>query len=125
MILGIGVDLEHVDRIRESIERHGRRFLERVYTPREIAFVEDKANKFERYAARFAAKEAGMKALGTGWQCGVSWLDLEIVNHDDGRPVLELRGRALEIADEKGCTAVHVSLSHTRLHVVAQVVLES
>ena len=124
MIIGIGVDLEEVDRVREAIERHGRRFLERVFTAREIEFVEERANKFERYAVRFAAKEAAMKALGTGWSCGVSWLDCEIVNDADGRPHLELHGRAAAIANERGCTGRWVSLSHTHRGVVAQVVLE-
>ena len=73
MIVGTGVDLCEVDRIEKAIQRHGRRFVERVYTEREIAYAERKANKFERYAARFAAKEAGMKALGTGWRGGLGW----------------------------------------------------
>ena len=72
MILGTGVDLAEVLRIRAAIERHGGRFIERIYTSPEIAYVERKANRFERYAARFAAKEAGMKAIGTGWKRGVS-----------------------------------------------------
>ena len=76
MIVGSGVDIEEVPRIRAAIERHGRRFIERIYTSAEIAYVECKKNRFERYAARFAAKEAGMKALGTGWDHGVRWVDL-------------------------------------------------
>ena len=76
MILGIGIDTEDVDRVRLVIDRHGHRFLDKVYTPREIAYVDDKANRYERYAARFAAKEAAMKALGTGWNKGVHWKDL-------------------------------------------------
>ena len=73
MIVGTGVDLAEVDRIRAAIERHGPRFIQRIYTPAEIAYVERKANRYERYAARFAAKEAGMKAIGTGWRHGVRW----------------------------------------------------
>ena len=75
MILGTGVDLAEVARIRAAIGRYGRRFIERIYTPGEIAYVERKANRFERYAGRFAAKEAGMKAIGTGWKRGVTWRD--------------------------------------------------
>ncbi|MEJ7609372.1 MAG: holo-ACP synthase, partial [Bryobacteraceae bacterium] len=85
MILGTGVDLAEVDRIRESIERFGDRFVSRIYTEREIAYVERKGNRFERYAARFAAKEAGMKALGTGWRRGVRWQDIEVTNLPSGR----------------------------------------
>ncbi len=124
MIIGIGIDFEEVDRVRDAIDRHGKRFIERVFTPREIAFVEERANRMERYAVRFAAKEAAMKALGTGWSCGVSWLDCEIVNDDDGRPHLHLHGKAAAIAENRGCKRRWVSLSHTRLGVVAQVVLE-
>jgi holo-[acyl-carrier protein] synthase len=123
-ILGIGLDLEEVPRIREAIERHGERFLARVYTDRERAYVENKANRYERYAARFAAKEAGMKALGTGWDRGVRWRDVEVVNDAHGRPRLEFHGRAREHADAQHCGAIHLSLSHSRGHAVAQVVLE-
>lgn len=124
MIIGIGVDLEEVDRIAEAIDRHGPRFLERIFTPGEIEFVDDRANRIERYAVRFAAKEAAMKALGTGWACGVSWLDCEITNDADGRPHLHFHGKAAKIAASLGCTRRWVSLSHTRRGVVAQVVLE-
>jgi holo-[acyl-carrier protein] synthase len=80
MIVGTGVDLAEVPRIRASIERYGEKFIRRIYTPAEIAYVERKANKYERYAARFAAKEAGMKAIGTGWRHGVTWQDFEVAN---------------------------------------------
>lgn len=124
MIVGTGVDLEQVERIRGAIERHGRRFIERVFTPAEIAYVEQKKNRFERYAARFAAKEAGMKALGTGWDRGVRWVDLEVVHEAGGRPLLRLHGRAADIASEMRCTAISLSLSHTRENAMAQVILE-
>lgn len=125
MIVGVGIDLEEVARIRDSIDTHGDRFLRRVYTPAEIAFVSGKANRYERYAARFAAKEAAMKALGTGWACGVQWRDIEIENDADGRPLLRLHGKAQELAERLGCRRAWVSLSHTRAGVVAQVILES
>ena len=124
MIVGIGVDLEEVSRIRDAISRHGQRFLDRVFTEGEIAYVEDKANRYERYAARFAAKEAGMKALGCGWAQGVGWRDIEVINEENGRPTLRLSGAAERIAREKNCRAPHVSLSHTRNNAIAQVVLE-
>ena len=92
MIVGTGIDLCEVPRIRKSIERFGQRFIDRIYTPREIAYVERKANKYERYAARFAAKEAGMKAIGTGWRGGITWQDFEVTNLPSGRPVLAFQG---------------------------------
>src|SRR5581483_10348827 len=93
LIIGTGIDLCEVERIRNAIASpHGRRLVERVFTAREIAYAERKAHPYERYAARFAAKEAGMKALGTGWQGGVSWHDLEVVNESSGRPALKLHG---------------------------------
>lgn len=125
MILGIGIDVEEVERVRASIERHGERFLRRIYTPGEIAYVEARARRFERYAARFAAKEAAMKALGTGWGQGVGWRDVEVVNSPDGRPSLRLTGGARAAFDAKRGAATHVSLTHTRAIAAAHVVLES
>ena len=93
MIVGTGVDLAEVPRIRASIERFGARFVERIFTPAEIAYVERKANRYERYAARFAAKEAGMKAIGTGWRRGVTWQDFEVANLPSGKPTLRAARR--------------------------------
>jgi holo-[acyl-carrier protein] synthase len=124
MILGTGVDLAEVDRIRRSIERYGTRFIERVYTTREIAYVERKANKYERYAARFAAKEAGMKAIGTGWKHGVRWQDFEVTNLPSGKPTLALHGVAASVAAELGVKNVALSLTHTAELGMAHVILE-
>ena len=124
MILGTGVDLAEVPRIRAAIERHGGRFIERIYTPPEIAYVERKANRFERYAARFAAKEAGMKAIGTGWKRGVSWRDFEVVNLPSGKPTLRLHGVASEIAQQLGVRQIWLSLTHTAELGMAHVILE-
>ncbi|MFN0165749.1 MAG: holo-[acyl-carrier-protein] synthase [Bryobacteraceae bacterium] len=124
MILGNGIDLAEVDRIREAIERHGRRFIDRIYTPAEIAYVERKANKYERYAARFAAKEAGMKALGTGWKRGVRWHDFEVANLPSGKPTLQLHGVAAEIAGRQGVNTISLSMTHTRQFGMAFVVFE-
>lgn len=124
MIIGTGVDLAEVDRIRAAIERHGARFIERIYTPAEIAYVERKANRYERYAARFAAKEAGMKALGTGWH-GVRWRDFEVANLPSGRPTLRFHGAAARISEELGVQNVAISLSHTATQALAYVVLEA
>ena len=124
MILGTGVDLAEVDRIREAVGRYGRRFVERIFTPAEIAYVERKANRYERYAARFAAKEAGMKAIGTGWKQGVRWRDFEVANLPSGKPTLRLYGRAAQIAARLGVRSVSLSLTHTAQSGLAHVILE-
>lgn len=125
MIVGTGVDLAEVPRIRASIERFGARFIGRIYTPAEIAYVERKANRYERYAARFAAKEAGMKAIGTGWKRGVTWHDFEVANLPSGKPTLRLHGMAARIAEELGVQNVSLSLTHTAELGMAHVILEN
>jgi len=125
VIVGIGIDLAEVDRIREAIERHGTRFVERIYTAREIAYAERKSNRYERYAARFAAKEAAMKAIGTGWKRGVRWRDFEVTNLPTGRPTLELHGAAARIAESLGVRNIALSITHTEQQGMAIVVLES
>jgi holo-[acyl-carrier protein] synthase len=125
MIVGSGIDVCEVDRIQTAIQSsYGHRFVERVFTQLEIAYAESKANKFERYAARFAAKEAGMKALGTGWRGGLSWRDLEVANLPSGRPTLRLNGKAAEIAEQLGVRQISLSLTHTAAQGVAVVILE-
>ena len=124
MIVGTGVDLAEVPRIQASIERFGEKFIRRIYTPKEIAYVERKANKFERYAARFAAKEAGMKAIGTGWRRGVTWQDFEVANLPSGKPTLLLHGVAAKFAMKLGVKNVSLSLTHTRELGMAHVILE-
>jgi holo-[acyl-carrier protein] synthase len=125
VIVGIGIDLAEVDRIREAIERHGQRFIDRIYTEKEIAYVERKANKYERYAARFAAKEAGMKAVGTGWKRGVRWRDFEVTNLPSGRPTLQLHGEAAKFAESLGVRNIALSITHTAAQGMAIVILES
>ena len=125
MIVGIGIDLAEVDRIRKAIERYGTRFTDRIYTTTEIAYVERKANRFERYAARFAAKEAGMKAIGTGWKRGVRWQDFEVTNLPSGRPTLQFHGVAAQIADSLGVRNIALSITHTAEQGLAIVILES
>lgn len=124
MIVGTGVDLAEVPRIRASIDRFGEKFVERIYTPREIAYVRRKANKYERFAARFAAKEAGMKALGTGWRHGVRWQDFEVANLPSGRPTLNLHGAAREYAEKLGVRSISLSLTHTAEYGLAYVIFE-
>jgi holo-[acyl-carrier protein] synthase len=125
MIIGTGVDITETARIEDALRKHGERFTRRVYTPAEIAYCERFKNPAERLAARFAAKEAAFKALGTGWREGVRWVDVEVTHAPSGRPELVLRGRAEEIARRLGVTRTAVSLSHSGLYVIAQVIFES
>ena len=125
MIVGTGIDVVEVPRVAAAIERFGRRFLERIYTEGEIRYCEAKANRVERYAARFAAKEAGMKALGTGWNRGVRWRDIEVRRQPGGRPTLVFSGKAAEFAAELGATHTALSLTHTASEAIAQVILEA
>ena len=125
MILGSGVDLCEVPRIEAAIARYGRRFVERIFTPLEIAYADSKANRFERYAARFAAKEAGVKALGTGWRGGITWRDFEVANLPSGRPTLRFYGKAAEIAKKLGVEQVALSITHTKDQALAMVILEN
>jgi holo-[acyl-carrier protein] synthase len=124
VIVGTGVDLAEVARIKASIGRYGERFIRRIYTPAEIAYVERKANKFERYAARFAAKEAGMKAIGTGWRRGVTWQDFEVANLPSGKPTLRLHGVAARFAEKLGVRNISLSITHTAELGMAHVILE-
>ena len=125
MIVGTGIDIAEVPRIAASIENFGERFLRRVYTEGEMRYCDSKANRIERYAARFAAKEAAMKALGTGWNHGVRWRDVEVVRQPGGRPTIAFHGKAAEFAAKLGAKNVALSLSHTAEQAIAQVILEN
>jgi holo-[acyl-carrier protein] synthase len=125
MIVGTGIDIAEVPRIAHSIERFGDRFLRRIFTDGEIRYCDAKANRVERYAARFAAKEAAMKALGTGWNHGVRWRDCEVVRKPGGRPTLAFHGKAAEFAAKLGTKNIALSLTHTKEQAMAQVILES
>jgi holo-[acyl-carrier protein] synthase len=124
MILGTGIDIVEIDRVSRSIERFGDRFLQRIFTAGEIAYCSRKKNAAESYAARFAAKEAGAKALGTGIQHGVSWQELEVRREPGGRPTLHLSGRAGQIASRMGVRRVSLSLTHSTNLAMASVHLE-
>jgi holo-[acyl-carrier protein] synthase len=124
MLIGTGVDLIEVERIAHSIERFGERFLRRVYTDHEITYCQGRRASAESFAARFAAKEAGAKALGTGISRGVTWNEFEVARKPGGRPILELRGRAALLAKELGVRAISLSLTHTGSLAVATVVME-
>lgn len=124
MVLGLGSDLAEVSRIERSISQFGERFLARIYSTREREYALSKANSAERLAARFAAKEAGMKAIGTGWSQGVTWHDFEVVNAPSGQPSLRLTGKAQQIADRIGVKQISLSLTHTAILAFAVVILE-
>ena len=124
MILGTGVDIAEVHRIRESIERFGDRFLRRIFTEGEIRYCEQRASRFESYAARFAAKEAGMKALGTGWSRGVRWRDIEVVRPKGQRPTIQFHGEAAAIAAKLGTKNIALYLTHTSGQALAHVIIE-
>jgi holo-[acyl-carrier protein] synthase len=125
MVLGIGTDLIETKRIEESIDRYGERFLERVFTLDEIAYcMRKKKNAAESFAARFAAKEAGAKALGTGISRGITWKELEVRREPTGRPKLHLSGRAEAIAERMGVHRMHLSLTHSRELAMAVVIVE-
>lgn len=125
MIVGLGLDIAETDRIAAAITRHGAPILERLYTPREVAYCESHKNKFERYAARFAAKEAAMKALGTGWRLGVRWRDIEVANAPSGKPSLLLVGVARQFADKLGVKNISLSITHSGNLALAQVIFEN
>jgi holo-[acyl-carrier protein] synthase len=124
MIVGSGIDLVEIARIQQSTERFGKRFLDRVYTAGEQAYCLRKRNSAESLAARFAAKEAGAKALGTGISRGVSWLEIEVIREPGGRPTIRFHGRAGELAGRMGVAHIALSITHTATLSMASVVLE-
>jgi holo-[acyl-carrier protein] synthase len=125
VIVGLGIDIAEVNRIEQAIARHGRAFLERVFTPAEIEYCERFRHRFERYAGRFAAKEAAMKALGTGWSKGVRWKDIEVTRLPGGRPTLVLHGVTRQRADRMGARQISLSITHSGNTALAEVILES
>jgi holo-[acyl-carrier protein] synthase len=125
MVVGVGTDLMEIARIEQSVARFGDRFLARVFTPAEIAYCQHKKNAAESFAARFAAKEAGAKALGTGISQGISWLELEVTREPSGRPLLQLGGRAANRASALGITRISLSITHSRDTALAIVIMEN
>jgi holo-[acyl-carrier protein] synthase len=125
VIVGLGVDIEEITRLGDAIKRHGRIFLERIFTPAEIAYCERHRDPVERYAGRFAAKEAAMKALGTGWGKGVRWRDIEVMRQPGGRPTIIFHGVAREHAERLGARQISLSITHTGNFALAEVILEN
>ncbi len=124
MIVGTGIDIVEVPRVAQAIERFGDRFLHRIFTAAEIKYCQSKRNASERFAARFAAKEAALKAIGTGWKKGVAWTDVEVRREPGGRPTVNFSGGAAEHASRLGMKRASLSLSHTAEIATAQVILE-
>ena len=118
-VVGLGTDIIECDRIAAMQEKHGDEFLRRVFTDREIAYCGDRKMSALHYAGRWAAKEAVLKVLGTGWAKGIQWTDVEVVNLASGAPLVVLSNRALEIANEQGINQVRVSISHCKAYATA------
>jgi holo-[acyl-carrier protein] synthase len=124
VIISIGIDIIEVARVREVLLRTPR-FAERIYTESERAYCESRGVvSAQHYAVRFAAKEAVLKALQTGWTGGIAWQDIEITSLEGGAPALVFRGRVRELYEQSGATAAHLSMSHTTEHAIAEVILE-
>ncbi|NQT39061.1 MAG: holo-ACP synthase [Planctomycetes bacterium] len=123
-IIGIGTDIAECLRIARMIERHGDLFINRVYTPAEIRYCQARKQSTQHYTGRWAAKEAVLKAFGTGWRRGISWRDIEIRNEPGGRPVVALRGGAQEVVEKLGIRRMWITISHCHTHATAFAVAE-
>lgn len=117
-----GVDMVECRRLAQCLERHGQKFLDRVFTPAEQDYCLGRKRRIEHLAGRFAAKEAVLKVLGTGWANGIRWTDIEVVNEPSGRPKVTLSGRCRQIADEIGLASVLLSISHIETHAIASAI---
>ena len=124
MVFGVGMDLIEVARIDKQVSA-GRRFVDRIFTEREISYCQGKKNSAQNYAARFAAKEAFLKAVGIGWQKGLAFKDVEVVNDSLGKPELVLHGKAQELVEKHHITNIQVSLTHLKEMAGAVVILET
>ncbi len=122
MILGHGIDIVETARIARMMQEHGDRFMHRVFTEGERAYVADQRRIIEHLAGRFAAKEAVLKALGTGWGGGILWTDVEVVRERSGQPTVALHGRCLEVARQQGVTRWLLSISHITTHATASAI---
>jgi len=125
MIIGIGIDLVEVSRVKLAISRWGLRFEGRIFTEKELCYCNSKKDKAQRMACRFAAKEALLKALGTGWRDGINWKEIEITNDKLGKPIISLSGKAEEISEQLGVKDILLSITSTDNYGIAQVVLVS
>ena len=121
-VVAQGIDMVECRRLQQSIDEHGERFLTRVFTPAELKYCQGRKRQIEHLAGRFAAKEAVLKVLGTGWRSGIAWTDIEVVNELSGQPKVRLQGRCRQIADDLGLTHILVSISHIETHAIASAI---
>ena len=121
-IVSHGIDMVDCERLSESIEKHGERFLNRVFTKTELAYCRDRKRELEHLAGRFAAKEAVLKVLGTGWTNGIAWDEIEILNEPSGRPTVHLHGKCRELADAMHLANILISISHIETHAIASAI---
>ena len=121
-IVAHGVDMVECKRLQETIDRHGKRFLDRVFTAVEQEYCLGKKREIEHLSGRFAAKEAVLKVLGTGWRDGINWTDIEVRNEPSGQPKIYLTGRCREVADELGFEKILISISHIETHAIASAI---
>jgi len=122
VIRGLGTDIVEIVRIGEMIERHGELFLQRVYTEQEVAYCQKRSSSYQHFAGRWAAKEAVLKALGTGWAKGIAWRDIEVVSLASGQPRVNVYGAVKELSESAGISGFLVSISHCRSHATAAAV---
>jgi holo-[acyl-carrier protein] synthase len=121
-VVAHGIDLVDCKRLAEAIGRHGERFLNRIYTKNELAYCRGRKRELEHLAGRFAAKEAVLKLLGTGWKDGIAWTDIEVVNTPSGKPLVKLTGQCRLIADQQGLSSILISISHIDTHAIASAI---
>jgi holo-[acyl-carrier protein] synthase len=121
-VVAHGIDMVDCRRMEEMKDRYGERFLRRVFTPAELAYCLGRKRQIEHLAGRFAAKEAVLKVLGTGWRQGINWTDVEVVNEPSGQPRVRLAGRCRQLADERNIADILVSISHIETHAIASAV---
>ncbi|MBI5722340.1 MAG: holo-ACP synthase [Planctomycetes bacterium] len=121
-IVAHGVDMVDCGRLQQSIDRHGRKFLERVFTPVELEYCQGRKRRIEHLAGRFAAKEAVLKVLGTGWRNGINWTDIEVRNEPSGEPKVYLSGKCRQLADQMGLAKILISISHISTHAIASAI---
>jgi holo-[acyl-carrier protein] synthase len=121
-ILAHGIDLVDFPRIEEMINRHGERFINRIFTPAEQAYADKNKSRMEKYAGRFAAKEAILKLMGTGWRGKIAWTDIEIINNSSGQPQVTLDGEVKNISEKLGITEISISITHTANFAIASAV---
>jgi len=121
-VIAHGIDLVDFPRIEDMINRHNERFISRVFTAAEQAYADSNKNRIEKYAGRFAAKEAVLKLIGTGWRGKIAWTDIEVVNSPSGQPQVNLDGEVKIIADKMGITQISISITHTANFAIASAV---